>query len=170
MHGFFEFSNKYNLNLVLNWSLWNILTCSLHSLQSPLVETCLLKTIIQDPVWLMLLAESCLTLCGPKDCSWPRSSVHGLLQARILDRTWDRTWVACIAGGFFTIWATNEAPIWGLVSKKEKKIQIYYCHICNFYDRIQRQKLIENKLIQVLQHKFSSPKSTCCSYFQRIKR
>ena len=28
--------------------------------------------------------QSCLTLCGPVDCSLPGSSVHGILQARIL--------------------------------------------------------------------------------------
>ena len=32
----------------------------------------------------MLVAESCLTLCNPKDCSPPGSSVYGILQARIL--------------------------------------------------------------------------------------
>ena len=32
--------------------------------------------------------QSCLTLCDPKDCSLPGSSVHGILQARILE------WVA----------------------------------------------------------------------------
>ena len=55
------------------------------------------------------------------DCSLPGSSVHGILQARILK--WiaipvsrghfhprDRTWVSCIAGRFFIIWATREAP------------------------------------------------------------
>ena len=34
------------------------------------------------------LSQSCLTLCDPMDCSRPGSSVHGLLQARILE------WVA----------------------------------------------------------------------------
>ena len=29
--------------------------------------------------------QSCLTLCNPMDCSLPGSSVHGLLQARILE-------------------------------------------------------------------------------------
>ena len=29
--------------------------------------------------------QSCLTLCDPMDCSPPGSSVHGLLQARILE-------------------------------------------------------------------------------------
>ena len=29
--------------------------------------------------------QPCLTLCDPMDCSPPGSSVHGLLQARILE-------------------------------------------------------------------------------------
>ena len=37
---------------------------------------------------LVLVAQSCLTLCDPMDCSPPGSSVHGILQGRI----WD--WVA----------------------------------------------------------------------------
>ena len=36
----------------------------------------------------MLVAQSSLTLCDPMDCSPPDSSVHGILQARILE------WVA----------------------------------------------------------------------------
>ena len=31
------------------------------------------------------VAQSCLTLCNPMDCSLARSSVHGILQARILE-------------------------------------------------------------------------------------
>ena len=37
---------------------------------------------------LCLVAQSCLTLCDPMDCSPPGSSVHGILQARTLE------WVA----------------------------------------------------------------------------
>ena len=33
----------------------------------------------------MLVAQSRPTLCDPKDCSPPGSSVHGILQARILE-------------------------------------------------------------------------------------
>ena len=33
----------------------------------------------------MLVAQSCQTLCTPIDCNPPGSSVHGILQARILD-------------------------------------------------------------------------------------
>ena len=36
----------------------------------------------------MLVAQLCLTLCDPVDLSLPGSSVHGILQARILE------WVA----------------------------------------------------------------------------
>ena len=35
-----------------------------------------------------LVAQSCLTLCEPMDCSLPGSSLHGILQARTLE------WVA----------------------------------------------------------------------------
>ena len=34
----------------------------------------------------MLAAQSCLTLCNPMNCSLPGSSVHGILQARILEQ------------------------------------------------------------------------------------
>ena len=68
----------------------------------------------------VLCAQSCLTLCDPMDCSPPASSVHGILQARILEwfaisfsrgSSWPRiqTWVSCIAGRFFIVWATREA-------------------------------------------------------------
>ena len=54
------------------------------------------------------------------DCNPPGSSVHGILQARILEwvaiffsweSSWPRdwTWVSCIAGRFFTLWAIREA-------------------------------------------------------------
>ena len=39
------------------------------------------------------LLQSCLTLCNPMDYSPPDSSVHGILQARILE------WVAILAQG-----------------------------------------------------------------------
>ena len=70
----------------------------------------------------VLVAHLCPTLCDPIDCSLPGSSVHGFLQARILEwvaipfsrgSTWPRdwTWVSCIAGRFFTVWATREALV-----------------------------------------------------------
>ena len=32
-----------------------------------------------------MCAQSCLTLCDPMDCSPPGSSIHGILQARIME-------------------------------------------------------------------------------------
>ena len=68
-----------------------------------------------------LSVSACLTLCDPTDCGPPGSSVHGILQARILEwvampsskgssRPRDRTCVSCIAGGFFTVWASLQTP------------------------------------------------------------
>ena len=70
----------------------------------------------------VLVAQSCPTLCDPMDCSLPGSSVYWILQARILElvaipfsrgssRPRDWTHVSCIAGRFFTVWATSEAPV-----------------------------------------------------------
>ena len=41
----------------------------------------------------VLIAQSCLTLCNPKDCRPPGSSTHGILQARILE------WAAMLPPG-----------------------------------------------------------------------
>ena len=62
----------------------------------------------------VLVAQLCLTLYDPMDCSLPGSSIHGILQARILE--WEaipfsrassqprgQTLVSCSAGRFFTI-------------------------------------------------------------------
>ena len=37
-------------------------------------------------VCVCVVAKSCLTLCDPMVCSPPGSSVHGILQARILEQ------------------------------------------------------------------------------------
>ena len=66
------------------------------------------------------IAQSCWTLCNPVDCSPPGSSIHGILQARILEwvaisssrefsQPRDRTQVSHIAGRRFNLWATREA-------------------------------------------------------------
>jgi len=48
------------------------------------------KTLVKSQVWKVKVSvtQSCLTFCDPMDCSLPRSSVHGILQARTLE------WVA----------------------------------------------------------------------------
>ena len=78
------------------------------------------------PLWAIVLkvkilvTQLCLTFCNPMDCIPLGSSIHGIFQARVLEwvaisfsrgssqpRDW--TWVSCIAGRFFTVWATREA-------------------------------------------------------------
>ena len=72
-----------------------------------------------------LVTKSYLTPCDPMGCSLPGSSVHGILQARILEwvaisfsrgSSWhgDRTRVSCTAVRFFT------------PESQEKPIMLYY--------------------------------------------
>ena len=67
----------------------------------------------------VLVTQSCPTLCDPMDCSPPGSSVHRILRARILEWVaisfsrgsfWlrDQTWISCIVGKHFTVWATSK--------------------------------------------------------------
>ena len=70
-----------------------------------------------------LVAHLCLTLCDPMDWSLPSSSVHGILQGRILEwvdipscrgssQPRDQNCVFCTSGRFFTIWVIREAQKW----------------------------------------------------------
>ena len=75
------------------------------------------------PTGKVLIAQSCPTLCDPKDCSPPGSPVPGILQARILERvampsSWgpwqsrDRThisYASCTGRRVFSTTATWEA-------------------------------------------------------------
>ena len=90
------------------------------------------------------VAQSCPTLCDPIDCSPPGSSVHGTLQARILEwvampscrgfsRSRDGTPVSCIAGRFFTLGATRlpnnleNEPFW---KKRGLLLLLLSCFSC----------------------------------------
>ena len=88
-------------------------------------KVCLVKTMVFPVVmygcesWTIKKAEcevtqSCPTLCDPVDCSPRGSSVHGILQAGVLEwvaisfsrgssRPRDRTQVSCIAGRRFNL-------------------------------------------------------------------
>ena len=83
-----------------------------------------------------LVAKSCLTLSNPVNYSSPGSSVHGILQARILEwvampssrgasQPRDRTLVFHTAGRFRTIWASRDAwhtPIYSWQWGKKLKV------------------------------------------------
>ena len=55
----------------------------------------------------VLVAQSCPTLCDPMDCNLPRSSVQGILQARILE------WVAIpFSRGSSCSGTESRSPAW----------------------------------------------------------
>ena len=90
------------------------------------IETCIISNLLNlnskfSTYWLSLFSEvtqSCPTLCNSMDCSLPGFSVHGILQARILEwvtisffrgssRPRDRNQVSHIAGRHFSLWPTR---------------------------------------------------------------
>ena len=71
----------------------------------------LFKTVFFFPVivfgceW-VIVVQSCLTLCNPMDWSLSGSSVHGFLQARLLE------WVAISFSNGCQSWTINKAECW----------------------------------------------------------
>ena len=77
------------------------------------------------------------------DCSLPGSSIHGILQARILEwvvisfcresfRPKDQTRVFCITGRLFTNWAAGEALVPGKLYPKLKKALLSFLAFQSF--------------------------------------
>ena len=86
-------------------------------------------------------AQSCPTLCDPKDCSLPGSSVHGLFQARILEwvtisssrgssQPRNRTCVSFIGRLILYCQATRESL--GYVLDVQRKHCIWYTTVCMY--------------------------------------
>ena len=93
---------------------------------------CILLTVGTFGGVCVLVAQLCLTVCN-----LPGSSVHGVLQARIMewiaipfsrDSSWPRDWtqVSCTAGRFFTVWATMDDRLCARHFSK------YFIHINSF--------------------------------------
>ena len=92
---------------------------------SPTILSCLpTHSLFPSPeILCALLPQLCPTPGSSTDCSPSGSSIHGILQARILEwvaislsrgSSWPSHWtqVSCITGRFFTVWATREATIY----------------------------------------------------------
>ena len=93
----------------------NIILNTLHML----IQLLLAVTELWSEV---LVTQSCLTLSYPMNWDSPGSSIHGIIQARILEwvaisfsrgSSWPRdgTQVFCIAGRLFTVWVIREAQL-----------------------------------------------------------
>ena len=124
------------------------------------------------------VSQSCPTLCDPMDCNLPGSSVHGLLQPRILEwvaisflkrssQPRDRTRVSHIGGRCFTIWATREA----LRDENHYQKLLYLIVPFNFHSFIQNvfmNNLVISYLLNFYMHlcwALSLPKYTDISFF-----
>ena len=77
------------------------------------------------------VAQSCLTLSDPMDCSLPGSSVHGIFQARVLE--WVASAYSAIKKNTFESvlmrWMKLEPIIQSEVSQKEKHQYSILMHI-----------------------------------------
>ena len=96
------------------WTVFVVLPYKVHLVTVYLKIALYFVCVCADSQW-------CPTLCDPMDWSPPGSSVHGILQARILEwvaisssrgssrpRVW--TGISCIGRQILSHWATREAP------------------------------------------------------------
>ena len=113
-----QFQMLESLNQIFSFLFQNLGLCRLVALSKAQTDR-YLSPNSQCERQKVEVAQLCLTLWDPMDYSLPASSVHGILQARILEwvatpysrgSSWPRdwTWVSSIAGRFFTMWATRE--------------------------------------------------------------
>ena len=100
------------------------------------------------------------------DCSPPGPSVHGILQARILEwvaiscssgssQRRNRIPVSCIAGRFFTNWATNFSSFRNLTKSlkvilRYKLLRFLSCNTLHCWVCFSTWKLLQSKIVKCL--------------------
>ena len=99
---------------VLSWKVWILNSKRWRALGS------LLNCLHQSGCWriVTIYAQSCLTLCDPRDCSPPGFTDHSILQARTLE------WVA-ISFSWGSYWLTDWTHV-SCVSCSGRQILYYY--------------------------------------------
>ena len=117
----------------------------------------------------MLSLKSCSTLCNSMDCSPPGFSVHGILQAKILE--WvampsskgssrpRETQVSGLAGRFFSIWATREAQFSHSYTKLSLVISLMLKNL--YYVQVERRRIF---LLKVRTHPLLGTHTYTCMY------
>ena len=121
---------------------WSVFCVSVLSVQVLLISPDFILSLC------VLVAQSSPTLCDPMDYSLPGFSVHGILQAGVLEwiaipfsrgtsKPRDQTLVPCIVDRFFTIWATGKSILSLGIYKNEPRgniviLKISFFNIGNF--------------------------------------
>ena len=111
---------------------------------------------------LCLVIQSCLTLFDPMDYFLPGSCVHRILQARILEwiamlcfrgssQPSDQIQVSQVAGGFFTVWATREAPNESIRSDQIRSVTQSCPTLCDPTNRSMPGLPVHHKLLEFTQ-------------------
>ena len=126
-----------------------------------------------------IITQLCLTLCDPVDCSLPGSSVHEILETRILE--WvaisscrgssppsDQTCVSCTLSPFRLLNNIEESPV--LYGRSSWIIHFKYSSVC---------MSIPNSLIQMEKDKYFMISLKCrfkkkkkrykCTYLKTLK-
>ena len=145
--------SEWNCSLPsVSYCWWSFISAISHVLSLLQSVTLLASSLDAAPVCQLLhcttalFSQSCLTLCDPKDCSPPGSSVYGIFQARILEwvaisfsrrssRPRDQARVFCVAGRCFTV---SYLFVW----KHYKPITVWY-YIASCVTRIPRPTLLD---------------------------
>ena len=127
------------------------------------------REFFEEANWIsdLTCAQLCPTLCNPMDCSLPGFSVHGILQARILEwvaipfsrgssllRDW--TWVSWFAGRFFTVWTPRGAYlyVWKYWSRNKKRHTIF---MNSKFNMVKKSILHNSFLITKSSHSIYNP-------------
>ena len=123
----------------LYWPAYHLGCIRPHVLKKKKKKICQTAVSISSVCVCVLVAQSCRILCNPMDCSQPGSSIHGILQARILEwvaicfsrrYSWPRdgTRVSHAVGIFFTICATGAS-----VGDWLNKLKHLHCYGLNVF-------------------------------------
>ena len=71
------------------------------------------------------VAQLCPTLCDPMDCSLPGSSVHGIFQARVLERVASAFSKEGRNGAFDPDYPPNKKAVWLNFGAAKNKSTLY---------------------------------------------
>ena len=124
------------------------------SLQKTLIPL-FVEWYLETKIWVLGGGSGLVTKSSdshdPMDCSLPGSSVHTILQARVLEwvassfsressKLRNQTWISCFAGIFFTNWAMKEDSLIAQLVKNLPAIQETLVGFLGWEDPLEKGK------------------------------